>query len=361
MKLQPPTHRTTAIAAAAVFSLAMPLVAEPEGTGEKPPAISTWKDLGFDEAPDAYPTGQIPLFAALDKARGSWTFEGSSDGGQVDGALLVSGGFQGGRIPMWNLSLGWPAERPQQLIRYVVMASPEPEGFELVLVRTGPFKPDDLSRPEPALFRGEWDRDAGKVAWEGISKSDLLPGLQDGAETGPAKRERLEMTVLETGAISIDSRGQAPAQRHFTATAVERTGKAPLPAVAPKQASYASTDAVLDQRLKRCLPPAAKRIKTRMERGGHFARYEVPEAEFHQFLDSLWEAAKDTSAHRRDEMHGEGEAVARKEIEQRFAAFGWKPLGDAVRYYSPSKSSGAMTTYYFDRKAGVAYHDTGYW
>ena len=33
----------------------------------------------------------------------------------------------------------------------------------------------------------------------------------------------------------------------------------------------------------------------------------------------------------------------------------------AVVYYSPSKGSGAMTTYYYDRKAGIAYHDTGYW
>ncbi|MFT5107795.1 MAG: hypothetical protein ACI9UA_003429, partial [Pseudoalteromonas tetraodonis] len=27
----------------------------------------------------------------------------------------------------------------------------------------------------------------------------------------------------------------------------------------------------------------------------------------------------------------------------------------------PSKASGAMTTYYFDREAGIAYHDTAYW
>ncbi|MFT4550332.1 MAG: hypothetical protein ACI9MB_004309 [Verrucomicrobiales bacterium] len=101
---------------------------------------------------------------------------------------------------------------------------------------------------------------------------------------------------------------------------------------------------VTDPRVTRCLPPGAGDIVLRSERGGHFARYMVSEKDFHHFLDGLWETNKDSSAHRREQMHGEGETVE-----------------NAVQYYGPSKASGAMTTYYFDREAGIAYHDTAYW
>ena len=80
-----------------------------------------------------------------------------------------------------------------------------------------------------------------------------------------------------------------------------------------------------------------------------------------RFLDELWEAKKDSSAHKRDEMHGEGETANRERMARRFKAAGWEPLDKAVVYYSPSKGSGAMTTYYYDREAGIAYHDRGYW
>jgi hypothetical protein len=79
------------------------------------------------------------------------------------------------------------------------------------------------------------------------------------------------------------------------------------------------------------------------------------------FLNKLWEAGKDSSAHERDSMAGEGEEASREGMVRRFKALGWKPLDNAVKYYSPSKPSGAMTTYYYDREAGIAYHDRGYW
>jgi hypothetical protein len=46
-------------------------------------------------------------------------------------------------------------------------------------------------------------------------------------------------------------------------------------------------------------------------RGGHFARYRVKEDHFIEFLDKLWEAKKNSSAHKRDLMAGEGEPVNR--------------------------------------------------
>ena len=93
----------------------------------------------------------------------------------------------------------------------------------------------------------------------------------------------------------------------------------------------------------------------------HFARYKVSEADFKKFLDQQWEAKKESSAHQRDQMAGEGESANRQQMVRRFKAAGWEPLDNAITYYSPSKPSGAMTTYYYDRKAGIAYHDRGYW
>ena len=97
------------------------------------------------------------------------------------------------------------------------------------------------------------------------------------------------------------------------------------------------------------------------ERSGHLARYKVKETDFMRFLDELWEAKKDSSAHKRDEMSGEGEPANRETMAIYLKATGWKPLDNAITYFSPSKRSGAMTTYYYDREAGIAYHDAGYW
>lgn len=113
--------------------------------------------------------------------------------------------------------------------------------------------------------------------------------------------------------------------------------------------------------MKRCLLPAARDITLHRERAGPFARYTVSEEEFHNLLNNRWEAEKDNSAHQRDEMHGEGEPANREQLAKRFEPLGWKRPSNAIRYYGPSKGSGAMTTCYFDKEAGVAYHDTGYW
>ena len=140
------------------------------------------------------------------------------------------------------------------------------------------------------------------------------------------------------------------------------TGKAPAEAVTlTGKHSFQTVAEIADRRIKPCLPPQATEISLLSERGGHYARYKVAEADFMKFLDQLWEAKKDTSAHKRDRMAGEGEPANRERMARRFKAAGWEPLANAITYYSPSKPSGAMTTYYYDREVGIAYHDTGYW
>lgn len=125
--------------------------------------------------------------------------------------------------------------------------------------------------------------------------------------------------------------------------------------------SYATYAEVGDSRLKACLPPGATEIRVHKQLNGHLARYRVSEAELQDFLDGLWQAKGGNSAHEREQMSGEGKVPQRERFVQRFGDLGWEPLENALLYHSPSKSSGAMTTYYFDRDTGLAYHDTGYW
>ncbi|MFM8931550.1 MAG: hypothetical protein ACKOS8_06705 [Gemmataceae bacterium] len=125
---------------------------------------------------------------------------------------------------------------------------------------------------------------------------------------------------------------------------------------------------ITDPRILNCLPLKAKEISIVSERGGHFARYKIGEADFMKFQDYLWEASMGNSAHKRGSMESEGEPVTWKYISQNFKASGldlqangWEPLENAILYYGPSKKNGAITAYFYDRKAGVAYHSAGYW
>ena len=129
----------------------------------------------------------------------------------------------------------------------------------------------------------------------------------------------------------------------------------------PGESNYDTYGNVWNPRVKQCLPPGARDITVHTELNGHFARYKVSETDFHNFLNALWEAKSDRSAHQRDRMGGEGEPPKQERFAKRFEPFGWEPLKNAIKYHSPSKSSGAITEYYYDRDAGIAYHDTGYW
>ncbi len=132
--------------------------------------------------------------------------------------------------------------------------------------------------------------------------------------------------------------------------------------------SFKTFSEVTDPRILTCLPLKAKEISIVSERGGHFARYKIGEADFMNFQDYLWEASMGTSAHKRGSMGSDGEPVTWKYISQRFKASGldlrangWEPLENATLYYGPSKKNGAITVYFYDRKAGIAYHTAGYW
>jgi len=75
-------------------------------------------------------------------------------------------------------------------------------------------------------------------------------------------------------------------------------------------------------RIQPWLPPQATEISLLSERNGHYARYKVEEDHFMKFLDGLWEADKGNSAHKRDEMGGEGEPGNPERIAELFKADG---------------------------------------
>ena len=171
------------------------------------------------------------------------------------------------------------------------------------------------------------------------------------------------MVFAANGEISIQNPKNTDGGLGITGKAAARIGK-PLAVeklVYNKDIHYDTYADISEARVKQCLPPSAVDITLRLEMAGHFARYKVSEEGFNNFLDELWAAQKSTSAHQRDQMSGEGEAADPKAMAVRYERLGWKPLKQAIQYYSPSKRNGAITKYFYDREAGVAYHETGYW
>jgi hypothetical protein len=124
---------------------------------------------------------------------------------------------------------------------------------------------------------------------------------------------------------------------------------------------YQNYTEVNDFRIERFLPPAATHITLHKHANGHRARYKIAEAEFHSYLDSLWEKHGAYSAVKRDEWSDESRIATLEGFEQELQTLGWEPLVNAVIYHSPVEADGGGATYYYDDEAGIAYHRAGYW
>jgi hypothetical protein len=169
------------------------------------------------------------------------------------------------------------------------------------------------------------------------------------------------MVVAADGRILIENSKHAPPGQITSGKVIVRTAKVPDEAgTLTGEHRFKTAAEVLDRRIKPWLPPQATEISLLSERNGHYARYKVEEDHFMKFLDGLWEEDKGRSAHKRDEM-SEGETGNPESIAKRLKTVGQEPLGNFRVYFSPSKGSSAMTTYYYDRESGIAYHDRGYW
>lgn len=359
-----------AVAAPTIFAAAV-LFPSWQAVAQSPPSkpATSWQELGFNDLPAEFSTDEIPLFEGLNEARGTWSFEGETSDGEavtpVKGSLHIMGSPKIGMLPAWKMTWGWPVDDPGYAIHYSIMASPRPTGFEWMLFRIGPVKNPGADKTQPqvqrTMFKGKWNSETKTIAW---TEADLPAGLgAPNAEKDSAKpKQTFEMVVAADGKVSIQNSKHAAPGQMTSAKAIVHTAKPTAVAVTlTGKHSFQTAAELADPRIKPCLPPQATEISLLSERGGHFARYKVAEADLMKFLDELWEAKKDSSAHQRDHMSGEGEPAKQERMARRFKAAGWEPLDKAIIYFSPSKPSGAMTTYYYDREAGIAYHDRGYW
>lgn len=329
---------------------------------------TTWLDLGLN-LPEDFPTDAISLFEGLNAAQGTWAFAGQRAGGDaaapLQGSVKVVGVPQG-MLPMWRLLWSWPADDPGLAIMHIIGAGPRKDGFDLMLTQIGPIPDPESKTPQPGIvpviFQGRWDSQTRTLAWvEGAPAGVPRQSSADDSLITKPKRS-FEMVVGDDGRITIRNGKHMSDGQLLAARAGRRTADAPAqPEMLTGRHSFERVAEIADPRIKPWLPPQATEIALVSERGGHFARYKVGEREFLAFVDQLWEAGKDESAHEREAMSGEREPAKADQMVRRFGNLKWEPLENAVIYYSPSKSNGAMTTYYYDRKVGIAYHDRGYW
>ena len=372
LNLLSPRYAALALCAAVWWFNSAPLLAEENPAKANPK--TTWQDLGFSRVPEGISEDMIPLFEGLNQARGTWSFEGEIAHGETvtpqKCSLHVAGNPQRGMIPMWQMAWKWSVDQAEQSLFCIVHAAPSRTGFELMLIRIGPMTKIEAAQDKRGvsrtMFRGVWNLENRTITWTASDLRNRLAGpaaKEDAAKQGAAKpKQAFDMVVAVDGKISIQNSKHASLGQWASGKAVVRTGKAPADDVTlTGKHRFQTVVEIKDSRIQSSLPPQATDIALFSARGGHYARYKVAEADFMKFLDKLWEAKKDSSAHKRPNMAGEGEPASRERMAQRFKTLGWEPLDNAITYYSPSKRTGAMTTYYYDREAGIAYHDTGYW
>lgn len=348
---------------------------------------SRWQAQGW-QLPEGFSPEQIALFEGLDKACGTWSFAGETNANEgtttpLQGNLEIVGKPKAGMFSGWNMSWRWPAEDPQHAIIDSIMAIPGKSQFDLMLARFGPMKNSeaDLSKQKPktppTLFKGTWNAQNRTITWtkEGLS---FEPSAQAAKENSPQQGQSFEMALAENGALTIQNSENTPRGHMSTGRAIVRTGEAPeQPAILSGRRSFQSAAEITDPRITRYLPPGATEISLFSERAGHQASYKISAKAFDEFLVAVWDryradqsaAPESWVAYSEEDIAKEraGSPVGRYEPKVHAAEIAgdkpmaWEPLENAVSYSGPRKMSAAGATYYYDREAGLAYHNAGYW
>jgi hypothetical protein len=338
-----------------------------------------WKALGWP-LPQSFAPDQIALFKGLNAARGSWSFEAEIDDGaattSVTGNLEVKGSSQGGMASTWSLLWTWPAENPQHAIVESIIAVPdENQQFGLMLARFGPLKHSEAQlaqKPKvaPTVFTGEWNADQQAVSWT----PKELPGTPDDQsapqEDGPA----FTMLITADGKISIQNSQNLPAGQLTSGGATARAGDAPeTPELLTGLHHFEQSSDISDPRITRYLPAEATDITLNSGRAGHQAQYRISAEAFDKFLVNVWERYREERAakpkywvdYSEEDITRAltGSPVGRYEpkIRETTTTFSFNPLENATSYGGPRRMSAAGATYHFDQKAGMAFHDAGYW
>lgn len=329
----------------------------------KPGSQLTWKDLGFIGSNSKLSTDELPLVESLNAGRGVWSFEGTISTDDIKkpirGKLDIKGSAKSGMLPMWSLNMSWPQEYPKNMVNYVIMVAPEKNQIRIMLIQAGPYSTgpdgktskDDLMKIPRIPFEGTWDLEHRTILWT-KKKISGKAALEDPMPQ-TTKMESFEMVFSDTGKVTIQN-----AQNHsgpsIAGKVSDRIGqpKSEEKLIFNNDIHYATRDDVTMTRIQQYIPQKAVNITVNLQRNGHFARYRISQNDFLIFLNALWKGEK------RDE----GVVVSKDKImKQNLNRLGWKPFESAIKYNSPVKPNGAMSTYYFDSKTETVYENTGYW
>ena len=322
-------------------------------------SAARWSALGYPRLPEGFPDDDLPVFEGLNLARGKWTFEGETGKGEVmtplKAELKVTASPVAGMYSGWAMILRWPADSGDQALQYTIMGTPSKTGFQwglFVIDLEALRKQVGTKTPgKPTRYVGSWDPDQRTMTWT------EKPPLRAKGEPDEAQRS-FQMVVAANGKIEIKNAKNLAGQRLVIGKSIEQTEKAlEDKTFLSGKHRFRSADMVADPRIKPYLPPKATDIVIFSERGGHFARYKVSLDDFIEFLDELWKRDGEASVQEREEM----QPVKAAATDRFRKAAGWEPLQDAIRFHGPTKSNGAMTTFFYDRTTGTVYHDRGYW
>lgn len=318
-----------------------------------------WSALGYPRLPAGFPEDDLTAFEGLNKARGKWTFSGETQQGTqtipVKGELSVTGTPVGGMFAGWALALRWPTTTDDRAMQYSIMAAPKKTGFQWGLFA---FDPQALQKQvadkkpaRPSPYEGSWDAEQRTMTW-------TAKPLRQREEQPGEVRGSFQMVVTAEGSIEFKNAKQINGSVLVIGKATKQTEQASQDETfLSGKHQFESAKQVGDPRIKPYLPPTATDVELFSERGGHFAKYKVSRDDFEQFLTELWKRDGKDSVQERDEPTPVAPAAT-----ARFRkAAGWESLKNPIRFEGPTKSNGAMTTFYYDRNTGTVYHDRGYW
>ena len=158
---------------------------------------------------------------------------------------------------------------------------------------------------------------------------------------------------------------------------------------------YASADQIKDSQITYHLPKKAIQIQLLKEAAGHYALYKISEQDMKDHMGMVWERYREeyikgggkrwikhsdqnidsnlmgrdvgtlryiTFGQKQDEKTADKNVkITPVRVPQNIIDSGWRTLENVIQYQGPIRTNGGISTYYYDRNTGYAFHDVGYW
>ena len=158
---------------------------------------------------------------------------------------------------------------------------------------------------------------------------------------------------------------------------------------------YASAEHIKDKQITYHLPAKATKIQLLKEAAGHYALYKISKQDFIDHMVMVWERYREeyvkgggkrwikhsdkdvekslmgrnigsvryiTYGQKQDKKTADKNIkITSIRVPQAIIDSGWRTLENTTRYQGPIRTNGGISTYYYDRDSGYAFHDVGYW